>query len=39
MCPIFSGYGDTAVWMLRIKNLTKSMKERQMTCYLHLLVM
>ena len=33
MCPIFSVCvcGDTAVWMLRIKSLTKGMKERQMT--------
>jgi hypothetical protein len=29
MCPIFSGCGDTAVSMLRIKRLTKGMKERQ----------
>jgi len=27
MCPIFSGCGDTAVWMLRIKSLTKGMKK------------
>jgi hypothetical protein len=31
MCPIFSGRGDTAAGMLRIKNLAKFMKERQMT--------
>jgi hypothetical protein len=31
MCPIFSGCGDTAVWMLHIYSLTKVMKERQMT--------
>jgi len=37
MCPIFNGSGDTAVWMLRIKRLTKVMKERQMTYWLHLL--
>jgi len=39
MCPLFNGCGDTAVWMLRIKSLTKGMKERQMTFWLHLLVM
>jgi len=39
MCPFFSGCGDTAVWMLRIKSLTKGMKESQMTYLLHLLVM
>jgi len=26
MCPIFNECGDTAVWMLRMKNLTKDMK-------------
>jgi hypothetical protein len=31
MCPIFNGCGDTDVWMLRIKRLTKGMKERQIT--------
>ena len=31
MCPIFSACGDTAVWILRVKSLTKGMKERQMT--------
>jgi len=31
MCPIFIGCEDTAVWMLRVKSLTKGMKERQMT--------
>jgi len=39
MCPIFSECGDTAVWMLRIKSLSKGMKKRQMTYWLHLLVM
>jgi hypothetical protein len=31
MCPVFSGCGDTAVGMLRIKSLSKGMKERQLT--------
>jgi hypothetical protein len=35
MCPIFNECGDTAVWMLRIKHLTKGMKERQITYLLH----
>jgi len=39
MCPVFNGRGYTAVWMLRIKSHTKGMKERQMTYWLHLLVM
>jgi len=29
MCPIFNECGDTAVRMVRIKSLTKGMKERQ----------
>jgi len=39
MYPIFNGCRDTAVWMLHIKSLTEGMKERQMTYWLHLLVM
>ena len=31
MCPVFNGCGNTVVWMLHIKSLTKGIKERQMT--------
>jgi len=30
MCPVFNGCEDTAIWMLRIKCLTKGMKERHL---------
>ena len=33
MCPIFNGCGDVGVRLLRLKSLTKGMKERRMTYF------
>jgi hypothetical protein len=38
MCPIFDGCEDAAVGILCIQCLTKGMKERQITYWLHLLI-